>query len=217
MTRRADNISSIDIKKIAEEGMLTQNTLFVQALGLCPALAVTTDVANGVGMGLSTGAVLVFSNLLISLLRKFIPKQIRLASYIIIISVFVTALEMLIKAYVPALDRSLGIFIPLIVTNCIIFARAESFASKNAPVVSLLDGAFIGLGFAAALFLLSAAREIIGAGTFAGLQIIPTEYAVKMMVSPPGAFIMLGILIAAFKFTLQIIDNRRTRQEKAGE
>jgi len=204
----------MNIKKFAEEGLLTQNPLFMQILGLCPALATTTSVTNGIGMGLSTGAVLAFSNLLISLLRRFIPKQVRLASYIVVISVFVTALEMLFKAYIPALDRSLGVFIPLIVVNCIIFARAESFASKNEPVSSFLDGAFMGLGFASALFLLSAVREVIGAGTFAGIQLIPPDYAIKMIVSPPGAFISLGILIAAFKSVMHIINKSK---EKAGE
>lgn len=198
----------MNIKKLAEEGMLTNNPLFVQVLGTCPALATTTGVVNGIGMGLSTCAVLAFSNLLISLLRKFIPKQIRLASYIIIIAAFVTALEMLLKAYIPALDRSLGIFIPLIVVNCIVFARAESFASKNDAVSSFFDGAFTGLGFAFALFLLATIREIIGAGSFAGVQIINPDYAIKMIVSPPGAFISLGILIAAFKSVMHIINQK---------
>jgi electron transport complex protein RnfE len=205
----------MDIKKFAEEGMLTHNPLFMQVLGLCPALATTTGVINGIGMGLSTAAVLAFSNLLISLLRKFIPSQVRLASYIVVISVFVTALEMLLKAYIPALDRSLGVFIPLIVVNCIIFARAESFASKNEPVSSLFDGLFMGLGFAAGLFLLSAVREIIGAGSFAGVQVFPPDYAIKIIVSPPGAFISLGILIAAFKSVMLVIDKKR--KEEAGE
>ena len=203
----------MNIKKIAEEGLLTQNPLFIQILGICPALATTTGVINGIGMGFSTSAVLAFSNLLISLLRKFVPKQVRLACYIVIISVFVTALEMLLKAYIPALDKSLGVFIPLIVVNCIIFSRAESFASKNDPVSSFLDGAFMGLGFALALFFLSAVREIIGTGTFAGIQVIQPDYAVKMVVSPPGAFIVLGILIAAFKSVMQFINKRK---EKAG-
>ena len=205
---------NLNIKKSAKEGFLTNNPLFIQVLGTCPALATTTGVINGIGMGLSTGAVLAFSNLLISLLRKFIPKQIRLASYIIIIASFVTALEMLLKAYIPALNRSLGVFIPLIVSNCIIFARAESFASKHDPVSSFFDGAFMGLGFALALFLLASAREIIGAGSFAGIQIISPDYAIKMIVSPPGAFLSLGILIAAFKSVIHVINQKN--RNKAG-
>ena len=205
----------MDIKKFAEDGLLTQNPLFMQILGTCPALATTTGVINGLGMGLSTGAVLAFSNLLISLLRKFIPKQVRLACYIVIISVFVTALEMLLKAYLPALDKSLGVFIPLIVVNCIIFARAESFASRNDPVSSLLDGVFMGLGFAFALFLLAAMREVLGAGTFAGVRIIPEDYIIKIIISPPGAFISLGILIAAFRSVMRIVNRQKEEKGEA--
>jgi electron transport complex protein RnfE len=207
----------MNIKKFAEEGILTSNPLFMQLLGACPALATTTDVVNGIGMGLSTGSVLIFSNLLISLLRKFIPKRVRLASYIVVISMFVTTLEMLLKAYIPALDRSLGVFIPLIVVNCLIFARAESFASRNDPVSSFFDGVFTGLGFTLALFLLSAMREVIGAGTFAGIQIIPPDYAVKVIVSPAGAFISLGVLIAAFKSVIYIVNKNRENKEKEAE
>jgi len=187
------------VAKTAKEGMLTNNPILVQALGLCPALATTTSVPNGLGMGLSAAAVLVVSNLLISLLRKFIPKQIRIASYIVIIAGFVAVAEMVLKAYIPALSRSLGLFVPLIAVNCLVFSRAELFASKNGPVRSVLDGLFMGLGFAFALFLLSALREALGSGTFFGMQLFPPEYGAGMFVSPPGAFILLGVLIAAFK------------------
>jgi electron transport complex protein RnfE len=166
-------------------------------------------------MGLSAAAVLTFSNLLISLLRKFIPKQIRIASYIVVISGFVTILEMLLKAYIPALDKSLGLFIPLIVVNCIILARAEAFAGKNDPVSSVLDGLFMGLGFTFALFLLSSIREITGAGTWWGVRILPEDLAMKMIVSPPGAFISLGILIAAFKTITSIISRKSGAKEEA--
>ncbi|MCL2814635.1 MAG: electron transport complex subunit E [Oscillospiraceae bacterium] len=188
-----------DIAKLAKEGILTNNPILIQVLGLCPTLAVTASVQNGLGMGISVAAVLLFSNLLVSLLRKIIPKQIRIASYVVIIAGLATVAEMLLKAYIPSLSKSLGLFVPLIVVNCIVLARAEAFASKNGPVSSLLDGLFMGLGFTAALFLLSAAREITGSGTFFGIHIFPPEFAAGMFVSPPGAFISLGILIAAFK------------------
>lgn len=188
-----------DIAKLAKEGILTNNPIFIQVLGLCATLAVTTSVQNGLGMGVSVTAVLVFSNLLISLFRKIIPRQIRIASYVVVIAGFSTAAEMLLKAYIPSLSKSLGLFVPLIVVNCIVLARAEAFASKNGPVSSLLDGFFMGTGFTLALFLLSMIREITGSGTFFGIHIFPPEFAAGMFVSPPGAFISLGILIASFK------------------
>ena len=208
----SDKPKGISIAKFAKEGILTNNPILIQVLGTCPALATTTTVTNGIGMGLSAAAVLIFSNLLISLLRKFIPKQIRIASYIVVIAGFVTIVEMVLKAYIPALDKSLGLFIPLIVVNCIILARAEAFASKNNPVSAMLDGIFMGLGFTVALFLLSTIREVLGEGTFMGKEIIPSEFAVKMLVSPPGAFICLGILIAAYKSVTAII-NRKPKKD----
>ena len=180
------------------EGLFDQNPILVQLLGTCPSLATTTSMKNGVGMGLSAAAVLVLSNLLISLLRKFIPKQVRIAAYIVIISGFVTAIELLIKAYVPALDASLGLFIPLIVVNCIILARAEAYASKNPPVDSMLDGLFMGLGFTFALGLLGGIREFIGNGTLWDVKITPQAYpGISFFTQPAGAFITLGTLIAA--------------------
>ena len=180
------------------EGLFDQNPILVQLLGTCPTLATTTSMKNGVGMGLSAAAVLVLSNLLISLLRKFIPKQVRIAAYIVIISGFVTAVELLIKAYVPALDASLGLFITLIVVNCIILARAEAYASKNPPVDSMLDGLFMGLGFTFALGLLGGIREFIGNGTLWDVKITPEAYpGISFFTQPAGAFITLGTLIAA--------------------
>ena len=180
------------------EGLFDQNPILVQLLGTCPTLATTTSMKNGVGMGLSAAAVLVLSNLLISLLRKFIPKQVRIAAYIVIISGFVTAVELLIKAYVPALDASLGLFIPLIVVNCIILARAEAYASKNPLVDSMLDGLFMGLGFTFALGLLGGIREFIGNGTLWDVKITPEAYpGISFFTQPAGAFITLGTLIAA--------------------
>lgn len=180
------------------EGLFDQNPILVQLLGTCPTLATSTSMQNGVGMGLSATAVLILSNLLISLLRKFIPKQVRIAAYIVIISGFVTAVELLIKAYVPELDASLGLFIPLIVVNCIILARAEAYASKNPPLDSMLDGLCMGLGFTFALGVLGAIREFIGNGTLWGIKVTPEAFpGISFFTQPAGAFITLGTLIAA--------------------
>ncbi len=180
------------------EGLFDQNPILVQLLGTCPTLATTTSMKNGIGMGLSAAAVLILSNLLISLLRKFIPKQVRIAAYIVIISGFVTAIELLIKAYLPSLDASLGLFIPLIVVNCIILARAEAYASKNTPVDSMLDGFFMGLGFTFALGVLGGVREFLGNGTLWDIDITMGAFpGIGFFTQPPGAFIMLGVVIAA--------------------
>ncbi|MBE6623537.1 MAG: electron transport complex subunit E [Ruminococcaceae bacterium] len=188
----------MDIKKMIRAGLIDENPTFVQLLGMCPTLAVTTTALNGLGMGITVIFVLVLSNFLISLLRKFIPSQVRIASYIVIISGVVTAIQLLIKAYLPALDKSLGLFIPLIVVNCIILARAEAFASKNAVLPSILDGVFMGLGFTLALTLLGIVREFLGYGTVFGLDIL-LRFGYKpilFFVQPAGAFITLGVLIA---------------------
>lgn len=183
--------------KQLKEGIIDNNPILVQLLGTCPTLATSTSVVNAVGMGIATTSVLVFSNLLISLLRHFIPKQVRIAAFIIVISGFVSAVELIIKAYFPALDRSLGVFIPLIVVNCIILARAEMFASKNGPLPSVMDGLAMGLGFMFGLILLASIREIIGAGTFAGYPVLGENYQPALLfLMPPGAFITLGFLIA---------------------
>ena len=195
-----NKIDTANLFGLFREGVLTNNPILIQLLGVCPTLATTTSAINGVGMGITTLAVLIFSNLFISLLSRFIPKEIRMTAYIIIISGFVTAAELILKAYVPDLDKSLGLFIPLIVVNCMILSRAENFASKNNPLNAVLDGLFMGLGFAAALFILSAIREIFGAGTFAGVPVMPDAYSPALIfVLPAGAFITLGCLIAAFK------------------
>ncbi len=180
------------------EGLFDQNPILVQLLGTCPTLATSTSMQNGVGMGLSATAVLILSNLLISLLRKFIPNQVRIAAYIVIISGFVTSVELLIKAYLPALDASLGLFIPLIVVNCIILARAEAYASKNGPVDSMLDGLFMGLGFTFALAVLGAFRELLGAGTIWGINVTGGAFSgIGMFTQSAGAFFSLGFVIAA--------------------
>lgn len=178
------------------DGLINQNPVLVQLLGMCATLAVTTSVVNGIGMGLSTTAVLVMSNLLISLLRKIIPQKIRIASYVVVIAGFVTIIEMLLKAYLPSISNALGIFIPLIVVNCIILARAESFASKNGPVASMMDGLGIGLGFTFALVIIASIREILGNGSIFGLNILGSAYQpVTMAVLAPGAFIVFGLLL----------------------
>ena len=193
-------------------GLLKENPTFVLFLGMCPTLAVTTGVTNALGMGLSTTAVLICSNLVISLLRKFIPDKIRIASYVVIIAGFVTIVEMLLKAYLPALSESLGIYIPLIVVNCIILGRAEAFASKNSPVSSILDGLGMGLGFTCALTLISTVREILGAGSFAGIPLFGESFQpVSMMILPPGAFLTLGVLLAV----INIISAKRKARKEA--
>lgn len=179
-------------------GVLYENPTFVQLLGMCPTLAVTTTLANGFGMGLSATAVLIMSNILISLLRKIIPDKVRIAAYIVIIATFVTIVQMVLEAYVPSLYSSLGLFIPLIVVNCIILARAEAFASKNSVFRSAVDGLGMGLGFTGALCIISAVREILGQGTILGVTVYGGSLKpISIIGMPPGGFITLGILIAA--------------------
>ncbi len=202
-----------------KEGVLDNNPVLVQLLGMCPTLAVTTSVTNAVGMGLAATAVLICSNLFISLLRKFIPKQVRIAAYIVIISGFVTAVELLMKAFLPELDRALGLFIPLIVVNCIILARAEAFASKNGPLASAVDGFSIGIGFTLALIVIAAVREILGAGTFCGLPLFGEGFKPAIIfLLPPGAFLTLGFIIAVVQKVKNIqADRRKLRETDPGE
>ena len=181
---------------IVLNGLITENPTFVLMLGMCPTLATTTSAINGMGMGLATMFVLICSNLVISLLKNLIPDNVRIPAFIVIIATFVTMLEMLMKAYVPALYESLGLFIPLIVVNCIVLGRAEAFASKNTPVDSLLDGLGIGLGFTCALTLLGMVRELLGAGTFFGMTVFPEQYGALVFILAPGAFITLAYLLA---------------------
>ena len=200
-----------------KEGILDKNPVLVQLIGMCPTLATTDSVSKAIGMGLAATAVLAFSNLFISLLRKFIPKQVRIASYIVIISGFVTAVEMLMNAYLPSLYESLGIFIPLIVVNCIILARAEAFASKNSALPSLWDGVCMGLGFTLALLLLATVREILGYGTFCGASLFGSSYTpISIFVSAPGAFITLGALIAAVN-KIKTVSGEKARQKEKSE
>lgn len=187
--------------KVVLNGLITENPTFVQLLGMCPTLAVTTSLKNGLGMGLSATAVLIASNFLISLLRKIIPDKVRIAAFIVIIATFVTLIEMALKAFVPDLADQLGIFIPLIVVNCIILARAEAFASKNGVGESALDGLGMGLGFTGALCIISAVREFFGAGTIWDIPIYGKTITPPAIIAmPPGGFIVLGLLIALINY-----------------
>ena len=189
----------MNLGKIFKNGIIDDNPTFVQVIGMCPTLAVTSSAINGIGMGLSTAVVLACSNIVISLLRKVIPDKIRIPSFIVVIATFVTIVQMLLKAYVPSLDAALGLYIPLIVVNCIILARAESFASKNGPVESAVDGIGMGLGFTIALAVLGSVRELLGAGTIFGLSIFGASYQPALLfILPPGAFLTLGFLMALF-------------------
>ena len=186
------------LTKTFSRGLLAENPALRQMLGLCPTLAVTTAVTNGLGMGLATTFVLVCSGVVVSLLRKLIPPTVRIPAFITIIASFVTLVMMLVKAYLPALDEALGIYLPLIVVNCIVLGRAEMFASKHGPVQAAADGLGMGLGFTIALTLMSAIREVLGAGTFLGVQVLPSFLEpMIIMVMPAGGFAVLGVLIAA--------------------
>ena len=190
------------------EGIITNNPVLVQLIGMCPTLATSTSLENGLGMGLAATAVLICSNVMVSILRKIIPQKIRIASYVVIISGFVTAIEMLMKAYLPDLADSLGLFIPLIVVNCIILARAEAYASKNGPVESAVDGLAMGLGFTFALALLASVREILGNGTIYGIPVFGESFQpASITIMPAGAFLVLGSIIAAFQKILKKGDN----------
>lgn len=187
-------------------GLLKENPTFVLLLGMCPTLAVTTGVIDAVGMGLSTAVVLVCSNIFISLLRKFIPDTVRIAAYVVIIASFVTVVEMFLKAFLPALSESLGMYIPLIVVNCIILGRAEAFASKNGVIPSIFDGLGMGLGFTGALMIIATIREVLGAGTFCGLSLFGESFGgVSIMIMAPGAFFTLGLIL----MTINIISAKK--------
>ncbi|PWM45916.1 MAG: electron transport complex subunit RsxE [Clostridiales bacterium] len=190
-----------EYRNILKDGILSNNPTFVQLLGMCPTLAITTSVLNGIGMGLSVTFVLIFSNLFISILRKYIPQKVRIAAYVVIIAGFVTVVDLVIKAFVPALSTSLGLFIPLIVVNCVILARAESFASKNAPLPSVVDGFANGMGVTFALTIISAIREFIGNGTLCGFPVTPDAFSPAIiMILPSGGFLVLGFVIAAVQY-----------------
>ena len=187
----------MNFRKQLKEGLLTKNPVLVQLLGMCSTMAITTTLFNGLGMGLTVTFILICSNVLISLLRKVIPGSIRIAAYVVIISAFVTMVDLLLQAFLPDLSESLGVFIPLIVVNCIILGRAEMFARKNSVFDSALDGLGMGIGFTLALVLMATIREVLGAGTFAGIAIpVLKDYHFSLMTAAPGGFLAFGLLIA---------------------
>ena len=202
----------MNLGKVFKNGIIDDNPTFVQVIGMCPTLAVTSSAINGIGMGLSTAVVLTCSNVVISLLRKVIPDKIRIPAFIVVIATFVTIVQMLLKAYVPSLDAALGLYIPLIVVNCIILARAESFASKNDPAASAVDGIGMGLGFTIALTVIGAVRELLGAGSIFGLSLFGASYQPALLfILPPGAFLTLGFLMALFNKVVK----KKVSKEKA--
>ena len=182
--------------KILWNGIIKENPIFVLLLGMCPTLGTTSSAFNGMSMGLATTAVLVCSNLIISLIKNLVPDMVRIPSFIVVIASLVTVLQMCIKAFAPEVDASLGLFIPLIVVNCVILGRAEAFAAKNGPIASIFDGIGMGLGFTLGLTLLGAVRELLGTGRIFSLAIFPESYGALIFVLAPGAFIALGYLIA---------------------
>ena len=205
----------MNLKKQFMDGLLYQNPVLVQVLGMCSTMAITTSFFNGLGMGVSVLIILTLSNIFISLLRKIIPNEVRIACYIVVIAGFVTCVDLLLKAFVPALSNSLGVFIPLIVVNCIILGRAEGFASKNGVGASAVDGICQGIGYTLVLIVMCVFREFFGAGTFGGgllgggalgsapgVEIFPAEYGVSVLTLPVGGFLTLGCLIAVMQWAL---------------
>ena len=212
----------MNVKKQFREGLLTNNPVLVQLLGMCSTMAITTTLFNGIGMGVSVIVILTCSNIVISLLRKIIPNTIRIACYIVVVAGFVTIVDLLMQAFLPSLSESLGVFIPLIVVNCIILARAEAFASKNGIVASALDGVFQGVGYTLVLIVMCVIREFLGSGTFgggllgpdgAGIRILPEGTAATFLVLPVGGFLTLGCLIALMQYLLR----KREEKKKGGE
>jgi len=203
--------------KQLKEGLITQNPVTVQLLGMCSTMAITTTLFNGIGMGLSVTAILTASNVAISMLRKVIPSKIRIAAYVVVIAGFVTMVDLLIQAFVPALSESLGVFIPLIVVNCIILGRAEAFASKNTVAASAMDGLTQGIGYTMILVIMCIIREILGSGTLAGYQIMPAGYPnCLLLILPFGGFLTLGCIIAFMQWMLKRSE-RKARNSKEKE
>ena len=207
-------------KKQFMEGLLTKNPVTVQLLGMCSTMAITTRLFNGIGMGLAVTIILTCSNILISALRKVIPNEIRIAAYVVIIAGFVTIVDLALQAFIPALAQSLGVFIPLIVVNCIILGRAEAFASKNGVLASAADGIFQGIGYTVALVLVCVVRELLGSGTFGGgllnggegIRILPEQFPALLLVMPFGGFIVLGFVIAGSQWLMKYLE----KKEKEG-
>ena len=214
----------MDFKKQFNEGLLTKNPVTVQLLGMCSTLAITTSLFNGIGMGLAVTIITICSNVLISALRKVIPNQIRIAAYITIIAGFVTIVDLLLKAFIPALSASLGVFIPLIVVNCMVLGRAEAFASKNGVLASAVDGLCQGIGYTVALVIVCVIRELLGSGTFgggllgpggAGIRIIPEQFPAMQIVMPVGGFLVLGFVIAGSQALMKRMNNKSKKKEGA--
>ena len=214
----------MNFKKQFMEGLLTKNPVTVQLLGMCSTLAITTSLFNGIGMGLAVTIILTCSNILISALRKVIPNQIRIAAYIVIIAGFVTIVDLALKAFIPALSASLGVFIPLIVVNCIVLGRAEAFASKNGVLASAIDGICQGIGYTVALVIVCVIRELLGSGTFggglrgpggAGIRIIPEQFPAMQIVMPVGGFLVLGFVLAGSQALMKHLENKPKKKEGA--
>jgi electron transport complex, RnfABCDGE type, E subunit len=208
----------MNVKKQFREGLITNNPVLVQLLGMCSTLAITTSIMNGLGMGVSVIIILTLSNIFIALLRKIIPNEVRIACFIIVIAGFVTCVQLLLKAFLPAIDKSLGVFIPLIVVNCIILGRAESFASKNSVGASTLDGIFQGIGYTVVLLIMCFFRELFGYGTLLDKQIMPNGYTpIGILTQPVGGFICLGVLIAAMQWGMAKAAKKKENKEKEAE
>ena len=210
----------MNVKKQFRDGLLDNNPVTVQLLGMCSTMAITTTLFNGIGMGLSVMVILTCSNIVISLLRKMIPSKIRIACYIVVIAGFVTMVDLLLQAYLPDLSDSLGVFLPLIVVNCIILGRAEAFASKNGVGAAAVDGIAQGLGYTWVLIVMCIVREFLGAGTFGagilnngkGLQLFPSDYGAIMMILPVGGFLTLGCLIAFMQWRSSKAKEKKTEE-----
>ena len=223
----------MNTKQLFKEGLVTNNPVLVQQIGLCATMAITTSLFNGIGMGLSVLIILTCCNVVVSAIRKFIPEQVRLAIFVVVIAGFVTIVDLLLQAFVPALSDALGVFIPLIVVNCIIIGRAEAFSSKNNVVDSLKDGIFQGLGYTCVLILMCVFREFVGSGRFGGglidiangfrltidgtgggIQLFPEEFGVAIMNLPFGGFLTLGLLLAAMQYALKKSAEKKEKAEK---
>ena len=213
----------MNFKKQFNEGLLSKNPVTVQLLGMCSTMAITTSLFNGLGMGVAVTIILICSNVLISMLRKVIPNEIRIAAYVVIIAGFVTIVDLMLQAFIPDLAASLGVFIPLIVVNCIILGRAEAFASKNGVLASAVDGLCQGIGYTVALSLVCIIRELLGSGTFGGgllnggngIRIIPEEYPALLLVMPFGGFLVLGFVIAGSQWLIKYLEKRNKKKEAA--
>ena len=213
----------MSFNKQLKEGLLTKNPVLVQMLGMCSTLAISTSLFNGLGMGIAVTIITICSNVMISALRKVIPPQVRIAAYITIIAGFVTIVDLLLKAFIPALSESLGVFIPLIVVNCIVLGRAEGFASKNKVLPSAIDGLCQGIGYTVALVLICIIRELLGAGTFGGgllnggegIRIIPEGYPAMLVIMPVGGFLVLGCVLAGSQWLTKRMDMKKMKKEAA--